>query len=411
MSGHFTLKGFLRQASRRLFAEYLHARGIDLGLDIAALKPRNIDPIVEALNRLADDQRAGLDRDFQDIAALASEAGLRQIIDEARFQGVILDAELQRLDGFLDKSLWTFLRVRQIFDAASRFAVRDILSGRYWKRGLPLPGAPGADLADRVPALQSAVSAFFQGEEGRGRSCQIDYFRREPRHWFYAFPEDYSAAPLAWSSAGLAPRPLRPAFEVIFVYDDRDGTLDVYCQGGRRTIERLWQVFAQAVLGITELPELTKPSYALEALKARGFAFIRPPASAIADLRIRRLGLAILGGVPTKVSVEVDPSADAQALHHALNRLFVPSLPPPGRWSLAQSKVISARLVATIDCGDGRKPRKRTFDLSEKTCALRYEGDDLLLRRVLIDSGIDRTGKPGDAGTGETGPAAERAAG
>jgi hypothetical protein len=76
MTSHFTLKTLLRQVSRQFFATYLDHSGFDLGLAIASLRVRNIDPIVEAMNRLPDDRRAKLDQDLHAIWSLASEGGL-----------------------------------------------------------------------------------------------------------------------------------------------------------------------------------------------------------------------------------------------------------------------------------------------------------------------------------------------
>jgi hypothetical protein len=62
MAAHYTLRNFVRQASRFLLSHYLHDREIDLGFDIGSLKPRAIDPIIEALNLLPDERRAELDK-------------------------------------------------------------------------------------------------------------------------------------------------------------------------------------------------------------------------------------------------------------------------------------------------------------------------------------------------------------
>ena len=44
--------------------------------------------------------------------------------------------------------------------------------------------------------------------------------------------------------------------------------------------------------------------------------------------------------------------------------------------------MIGARVQATIDPRDGKRPRTRTFDISDKTCSLKHEGVDLALRRI-----------------------------
>src|SRR5262249_34461896 len=153
--------------------------------------------------------RAELDKDFATISWLADQAGTHQIVQEAAFQGARIEDELGAQHGFLNKSLWTFLYSRSVFEGASRFAMPH-LRGSYWKRRLPLAGARDTDLASNVAPLEDALSRYFLHEEGRGKACKIEYSPRPPLHTFHAFPEDFSAAPLAWSTAGLGPHPYRP---------------------------------------------------------------------------------------------------------------------------------------------------------------------------------------------------------
>lgn len=397
MAHHYTLINFLRQASNGLLADYFEANGLDLDIDLKTLKPRNIAPLAQAVDRLHEDEQDRINRDFQKIAALADGAGLLQIVQEARFQGLDPTAGFEAQKSLLNRVFWTYLHFPAVFEGAAQFAV-PYLAGRYWKRGMPMRGASIGDPADKIGALEKAVSAYFRREEGRGKACKIEYRKRGAIHHFHAYPEDYPAAPLAWSKIGLEPHPYRPAFEVIFVCHQAEGTLDIYFEGGKATIERLWQVFAATVLGIDKLPEPEKPSYALERLKSRSFTFVRPPDSPIIDVRIKRLGFAILGVPSTKVSVETDVTRDPHAIYGMVGRTFAHGDPRPGSFALSQTKVISARLRAVIDPRDGSAPRVLSFDLSEKLCSLKYEGADLLLRRMLVDSGIDLTGAHADAG-------------
>ncbi|MCZ6887231.1 MAG: hypothetical protein O7H39_01955, partial [Gammaproteobacteria bacterium] len=78
---------------------------------------------------------------------------------------------------------------------------------------------------------------------------------------------------------------------------------------------------------------------------------------------------------------------------------------------LSQAKVIRVKMQATIDIGDGKKPRTKTFDLTPKACTLKYDGADLRLRRMLVDSRIDQTGHQADAGAAPSRQVAEQAAG
>lgn len=401
MAYHYTLKNFLRQASNQLLAEYFDSSKIELGIDLAVLKPRNIDPLAEAIDGLAADQQDLINRDFQKVAILGDKAGLLQIVQEARSNGLDLTAGLDAQKSCLNRVFWTYLHHPEIFEGAAQFAVPHTV-GRYWKRGLPISGASLDDPERTITEIEQAVSTYFRREEGRGKACKVEHRKRGPVHQFHAFPEDFPAAPLAWSKVGLEPHPYRPAFEVIFVFHEDHECLDVYFEGGKGTVEQLWQIFAGAALGVDDLERPEKPSYNLSRLKSKHFTFSRPPGSPIVDVRIRRLGFAMLGVPSTRVSIETDVSRDPQAIHDMIGRTFAGEDGQPGRFSLSQAKVISATVRAQIDPRDGKRLRVRSFDISEKSCSLKYEDEDLLLRQMLIDSGIDQTGASDDAGS--TGP-------
>jgi hypothetical protein len=393
MPAHYNLRSFLRQLSRELLSELFEHHAIEIGLDLSALKKRQIDPIFAAINALADDRRQPLDEDFRNIDSLSTPGGISQIIQEARFQGFDIIEDLRPIASLIDRAAWACLHHRPVFDAAIRLAVGELLPGRYWKRRLPVEPRPGADLAGMVKPLETAISTHFTEQEGRGKACQVDYLKRRDLHYFLAHPEDFPASPLAWTAQGLNPHRYRPAFEIVFVFDDAAGWLDIYCVAGKETVQRLHSVFAKTVIALQDLPELAKPAYALEGLKSRNFQFLRPPDSPIRDVRLKRLGFAMLGE-STKISIETDPIGDRFALHQEMERVFSAGRAEPKRIAVAQTKVIGATITARID-QDGSKPtRTRTFDITTRSCALKYEGHDLLLRQMLMDSGIDVTGQP-----------------
>ncbi len=388
MVSHYTLPNFVRQASNRLLIEYFTAASI--GLDLKEPSAQSFEPIVAAIGRLKSEKRNQLDRDFMEVSSLSDRAGIQQIIEEAHFRGVEFVSDLQAQNSFLNKAFWTFLHHQQVFLGAARFAAR-FTRGRYWKRGLPLPGRPVVAIGDKIADLEAALSAYFQKEEGRGSACQIEYSSRGPIHFLHAYPEDFPAAPQAWSATGLAPHPFRPAFDVIFAYDNAANTLDIYFEGGKKSVERLWALFANVVFGIQRLPEIVKPSYDLELLKAPAFALKPPEGGRLIEVRAKRLAFRIVGEESTVITVETDVSKDPGALDAAVRRVFNAGAGQPTRYSLADTEIVGVTYQATIDSGDGTRPRTRTFDVSKGSTSLRYDDTDLLLRRMLLDSGIDQS--------------------
>jgi hypothetical protein len=337
--------------------------------------------------RLAADQ-GDFHADFAGILTLATDAGAQMLLAEAVRAGLDIAGEFAAQDGFIDKAFWAFLTHRAVFDDALRLSAKDYLPGRYWKRRLPMPGATSAGFSERADALAQAIGAYFRREEGRGLACKVDYLDRAPQHHFFAHPEDYSARPMVWTGSGLEARLMRPAFEVVFVFDEQERFLDVYVKGGKLVAEALWRVFAQSMFDLNDLPAQPKPAYALDRLKVRDFVFVRPVDSPVADVRVRKLRLALSDTDVVRVTVEVERDG-VGALHRALDGLFPAIGRPAGAYDLSVAKVIGATIAAKIDWRDDRKPHVRSFDISPRTCSLKHEGVDVLLRRMLRDSGIE----------------------
>jgi hypothetical protein len=149
MISHFSLTAFIRSVSRDLLSEYFRRAGLPLELGPRTPKKARAEPLIEAIGKLADSQRAQCESDFREVHKLATAGGIQRILDEANFQGADLAAPLRERRGHLDKALLTYLNARAIFDAASLFAARDILPGRYWKRRLEPLKSPAERQRDR----------------------------------------------------------------------------------------------------------------------------------------------------------------------------------------------------------------------------------------------------------------------
>ena len=67
--------------------------------------------------------------------------------------------------------------------------------------------------------------------EGRGKNCVVEPFRRGELDYFFAYPEDYSQQSIEWVNGEFDRRPHNPAFEVIYVYSQKEGSLDLNFRG------------------------------------------------------------------------------------------------------------------------------------------------------------------------------------
>ncbi len=60
---------------------------------------------------------------------------------------------------------------------------------------------------------------------GRGKNCTIDSYRRHQKEYFFAYPEDFAQTAIEWVGGALESQAHRPAFEIIFVYCEAEGSL------------------------------------------------------------------------------------------------------------------------------------------------------------------------------------------
>ena len=107
----------------------------------------------------------------------------------------------------------------------------------------------------------------------------MEPFRRGPLDYFFAYPEDYSQHSIEWVDGEFARRPHNPAFEVIYVYSQQEGSLDLNFRGPRRAVEPLQGMFATTILELPELPPDPKDErvYDLNPLRQQGFELGRDP--------------------------------------------------------------------------------------------------------------------------------------
>ena len=110
----------------------------------------------------------------------------------------------------------------------------------------------------------------------------MEALRRGERDYFFAYPEDYSQQRIEWVEGKFDRRQHNPAFEVIYVYSQKDGTLDLNFRGVNKAVEPLQAMFATAILKLSELPPDPTDDrvYDLNPLRERGFQFVydRPAA-------------------------------------------------------------------------------------------------------------------------------------
>lgn len=388
MARHYTNKDFFRQMPNALLARYFQARGLFNDLDFAAMKEGKPDELFAAWLTLMEGQRNTMDAEFRDIFEMSCEKGFRAIIDEAEFQfdeddfTVWVD-KLSALPSHFDRAMLVFLDHNSCWKGATRFYHADTLS--YWRKRKNLPHKK-ADVGDAsIQELAGRIRTYFHHTEGRGNNCVVEPFRRGELDYFFAYPEDYSQQSSEWVNGEFAHRPHNPAFEVIFVYSEKDGTLDLHFRGSYKAIEPLQSMFATAILKLDELPPDPKDArvYDLTPLLQKSFDFAPAVGSGIEKVVVKKLRLSSRVKKGDRITLEADTAANPDAVYALLEQ--VGKTLPMNLYNITQ-----VELAATVVENAGKPAKLVTIRITHpNSCSLKYDELDLKLRDMLEASGIE----------------------
>ncbi|MGA9070667.1 MAG: hypothetical protein WB424_10460, partial [Terracidiphilus sp.] len=254
----------------------------------------------------------------------------------------------------------------------------------YWRKRKGFAHQPASVHEDGRRALAESIRDYFHRTEGRGKNCVVEAFRRGELDYFFAYPEDYSQQSIEWVDNTFARRAHNPAFEVIYVYSEKDGTLDLNCRGANKAVEPLQSMFATAILGLPELPPDPDDErvYNLNPLRERGFQFVYDPASGIESVAVKKLRLSSKVIKGDRITLEAD-AAHKENIYDLLEKV--------GRSvALGLFNVTQVELAALVATKLNEKPKSEMVRITyPNSCSLKYDDVDLKLRAMLVDSGIE----------------------
>lgn len=383
MARQYSPTQFFRHVPNALLARYFREKGNVLQeIAFDQLKETEVESIFQAFTGLPPEQQAKIEAEFQDIDTMACPGGVMALTDEADFHG---DKEfpeaIATIENFHGKVMWAFLEHPNFWIGATLFLYSDNISDNSWKKRNDLPHLLPQVESENIERLEQEISDYFYKKEGRGRNCKVEVFRRHNKEYFFAYPEDYAQSGIEWVRNQLSNEARHPAFEIIFVYTQAEGSLDIYAPRNTKAVPKLQQIFADTILGLEELDEFggDKRVYILDALADRDFVFNYPVDSGIETVAIRRLRLSLKTGNKRRVTVEADPLGEPKAIYNLLDELRLPAY-----------HVSQAEIKVTFAPTSNTRGRTRTFRISfPNWCALRHDGRDLVIRKMLADSGIE----------------------
>ena len=387
---HYSFRSFFRQVPNALLGRYFGARGLMAEVDFGSMKETKPEPLFEAWLDIPETQRVEMDAEFQEIFVLGCEKGFRAIIDEARFQmctdQVALAQFIERLStlpNHFHRAMVTFLDHAECWRGATYFYHADVLP--YWRKRKNLGNRVAAVDDGSVKEFEDGIRDYFRLSEGRGNNCKVELFRRRELDYYFAYPEDFSQESVEWVNGEFDRRPHNPAFEVIFVYSQTEGTLDLNFRGARGAADALQGIFATTILKLDEVPPDPRDVrvYDLNPLRSRSFDFVFDVGSAIKDIVVRKLRLTSRVGTGERITLEAVDDQNPRAVYDLMAQVGQ-SVP------LQLFNVTQVELSASVTTDETNPPKSVTIRLTHpNSCSLKYDVTDLELREMLHASGIE----------------------
>ncbi len=383
MPAQYSHRQFFRRVPNHQLEKYFKSKEADLGIDFSKLKDKEVDSMFNAFANLPTEQQAGYEAEFQDINAMACEAGIAALIDEAGYHqdDEAFAASIASIEGFHGKSVWAFLNKPEYWRGANMFLHADNVSASYWKKRNDLPSVPPNVDDDDIARLEEGISKFFHSTEGRGKNCKVEPYRRNEKEYFFAYPEDYSQSGVEWVSDSLKTLAHHPAFEIIFVYSENEGSLDIYAPKNTKAVPELQKIFAKSILGLNTLSDsvIDKRVYDLAPVDDVDFEFQIEPEMGIASAVVTRLRLTLKHGNKRRIVLEADTRNNENAVFNLLEELKPPAY-----------HITQIGVKVTFDKVAGTRAKTRTFNITyPNSCALNHDGYDLKIRNMLAKSGLE----------------------
>lgn len=387
---HYSTKDFFRHVPNALLARYYNEQGLFADLDFAAMKETKPDVLFDAWLNLDEDQRNPIDAEFRGIFDVSCQKGFQAIIDEARWQ---LRASPDEIPPFVDKlsalpshyhrAMVTFLDHHNFWKGATRFYHADTLT--HWRKRKQLGHQPAAVDDASIRQLENMIGDYFHHTEGRGKNCEVEPYRRGEFDYFFCFPEDHSQQSPEWVNGEFSNRPHNPAFEVVFVYSQKDGALDLNYRGSYKAVEPLQRMFSSAILKLDDIPPDPKDNriYDLNPLRQKDFGFVFDIGSGIEDVAVKKLRLSSRFNKGDRITLEADTSSNPAAIYDLLEKIGKST--PLYLYNITQVEIAASVVV------DADKPAKPvTIRITHpNSCSLKYDEHDLKLRDMLEASGIE----------------------
>ena len=218
---------------------------------------------------------------------------------------------------------------------------------------------------------------------------KVEPYRRNDKEYFFAYPEDFAQSGVEWVSNTLKTLAHHPAFEIIFVYSEREGSLDIYAPKKTKAVPELQKHFAKTILKLESLKDgsIDPRVYELKPVADAHFDFKIDPEAGISSVVVTKMRLTLKHGAKRRITLEADTKNNAKAVYELLETLNPPAY-----------HITQLGLKVTFDEVEGKRAKTRNFNISyPNSCALNHDGNDLVIRNMLAQSGIEPQLLKGDS--------------
>ena len=209
-------------------------------------------------------------------------------------------------------------------------------------------------------------------------------FRRNELDYYFAYAEDHSQRGIEWVKDELKPRPHNPIFEVIFVYSQTYGTLDINYKGDKKALKPLQSCFCEEILKLEGLPPEPKDTrvYDLNPL-LKGFTPQFDPGSGIEEVRVTKLRLSSCLKQGDRINLEANSEGNSDAVYELLKKV-AKGIP------MSHFNVIRVDFHTSVIVDLDKPAIPVNFHVTHPYSSnLKYDKTGRLLREMLEKSGIE----------------------
>lgn len=384
MATEYSTRDFLRKVPTKLLKQYFQEKEKILknfNFDELESETKK-DLLYEAFMDLSDGKKIKIETEFQDINKMACQGGLKALKHEAYFHAKDENYPHNIPDfvGYHGRIMWTFLERKTYWKGGLHFLLADEMPDVFWKIYNDMPdGIPNLD-QKKIKLLEDAVAGHFY-MQGRGRNCKVEVYRRlDEKEYFFIYPEDFPKQTVVWKHRSLNLHTMNPAFEIIFVYTQKERSLEICARKNNKEIIKLGKIFADIIFESKDKVEFNeyKKVYVLNALAKRDIDFKYEENSGIERVTVTQLRLTLATGKYDWLAIKANTLYNPYAVYDILDNL---KLKLDYEVSMVEIKV---EFYPKQDI----KGLVRTFRISLNSCNLLHDENDLIIRKMIIDSGL-----------------------